>query len=301
MSNLFRMLQNVAAASKVDVEKLPPPEYDVDYLCNESNKDSIAENIKRRKGIGDIEKVHQLLRNSGSKDLLDAELCKIPNRTDPEISDYGTEARLLKTCGSKPTFNYKPKEFSELAKNLRLIRTENLGNFSGSRSYILIGDLAELEEALIYYSINTLLKKKFQLISVPDILPTAVIERCGMTIDGERTQVYNLDPIYGSEQSLSGTAEMAIAGKLAGARLPIDKLPLKYAAVSRCYRAESSKIIDERGIYRWVRRGALIKTVLTRFYLLICLSQGSSVHKGRDVHLLRTAPVFRFSGRAAIY
>lgn len=234
--------------TKVDAE-LPRPEYDVDYLCDVSNKEYISDNIKRRKGIGDIDKVHELLRSSASRESLDAELGKIPNDTDPRVSEIGTEPLVLKTCGSAPEFDYKPKEFGDLAKALRLIRMENLGNLSGSRSYMLLGDLAELEEALVFYTVRELVARGFRLISVPDILPTAVIERCGMMVDGERTQVYSLDPVYG-DLSLSGTAEMSIAAKLAGARIPLDKLPLKYAAVSRCYRAEASSLLEERGIYR---------------------------------------------------
>lgn len=247
--SIFTDVKNVVSTSKIELD-LPPPEYDVAYLCNRSNKESIHDNIKRRKGIGNIDEVHKLLNSSASKELLDVELGKIPNQTDPRISNYGGDPRVLKTCGSMPDFNYEPKDFAELSRSLRLIRTENLGNLTGSRSYMLLGDLAELEEALISYTIHELIRRGFHLVSVPDILPTAIIERCGMIIDGERTQVYSLDPVHGEEQSLSGTAEMSIAGKLLRARIPLDQLPLKYAAVSRCYRAEASSVVEERGIYR---------------------------------------------------
>ncbi|XP_012261048.2 serine--tRNA ligase, mitochondrial [Athalia rosae] len=242
-------VKSLTTTSRVFSE-LPQPEYDINYLCNVSNKEIISENINRRKGIGNINKVHELLSNSASKDLLNVELEKIPNKTDPTVLQYGNEAHVLNTCGSMPSFNFKPKEFEDIAKNLKLIRTENLGNLSGSRSYMLLGHLADLEEALIFYTIHELINRNFQLISVPDILPTAVIERCGMIIGNERTQVYSLDHVHGPDLSLSGTAEMSIAGKLARARLSLDQLPLKYAAVSRCYRAEASSISEERGIYR---------------------------------------------------
>ena len=51
--------------------------------------------------------------------------------------------------------------------------------------------------------------------SVPDLLHPDIISACGMTVDGERTQVYQLDPYYGNV-ALSGTAEMAIGGYFAG-------------------------------------------------------------------------------------
>lgn len=81
---------------------------------------------------------------------------------------------------------------------------------------------------------------------MPDILPEEIIESCGMTVKGDRTQVYRLHP---SNHCLSGTSEMAIAGFYAGKSLP-DNKPIKIAAVSRCFRAETSGLQEEKGIYR---------------------------------------------------
>lgn len=53
-----------------------------------------------------------------------------------------------------------------------------------------------------------------------------------------------------SGKCLSGTAEMAIAGFLSNKTFKECELPLKYAAVSRCYRAETSGLNEEKGIYR---------------------------------------------------
>jgi seryl-tRNA synthetase len=87
----------------------------------------------------------------------------------------------------------------------------------------------------------------FSLMSVPDILPPDVINACGMQTDGDRTQIYRLMP---SGLCLSGTSEMALAGFFAGSKIPRDKMPIKVTAVSRCFRAETSAIQEEKGIYR---------------------------------------------------
>lgn len=50
---------------------------------------------------------------------------------------------------------------------------------------------------------------------------------------------------------LSGTSEMALAGFLNDQVFPEDHLPIKLAAVSRCYRAETSRVSEERGIFRY--------------------------------------------------
>ncbi|XP_058974484.1 serine--tRNA ligase, mitochondrial [Musca domestica] len=49
---------------------------------------------------------------------------------------------------------------------------------------------------------------------------------------------------------LSGTSEMALAGFFENYMLEENELPLKVAAVSRCFRAETSGLTEEKGIYR---------------------------------------------------
>lgn len=92
-----------------------------------------------------------------------------------------------------------------------------------------------------------MLKRKFELVAVPDILSEGVIESCGMSTSGERTQVYRLSP---SNLCLSGTSEMALAGMFAGKIVDKSELPIRLSAVSRCFRAETSGLHEEKGIYR---------------------------------------------------
>lgn len=44
---------------------------------------------------------------------------------------------------------------------------------------------------------------------------------------------------------------MSLAGLLKNSIFKKEDLPFKLAAVSRCYRAETSNVIEERGIYRY--------------------------------------------------
>ncbi|XP_033232248.1 serine--tRNA ligase, mitochondrial isoform X1 [Belonocnema kinseyi] len=231
-------------------ECIPEPELDVEFFCNPANRDQIFENIKRRKSCGDIDKVLYLCQKPELKHLLLNELSRIPNLTHPATLNIGNHPEISKLCGSPPEFDFQPTEFEKLAVKMRLLRMDALGPVSGHRSYIFLGDLADLEQALIHYTIEKLTTQGFKIVSVPDILPTKVIERCGLIVDGDRTLVYQLAPHYGDEFSLSGTAEMALAYQLMNSTLEHDELPLKMAAVSRCYRAEASSLADERGIYR---------------------------------------------------
>lgn len=49
---------------------------------------------------------------------------------------------------------------------------------------------------------------------------------------------------------LSGTSEIAAAAFLASKVFDFESLPLKFCAVSRCYRAEANKHQKEKGIFR---------------------------------------------------
>lgn len=49
---------------------------------------------------------------------------------------------------------------------------------------------------------------------------------------------------------LSGTSEMAFGCYFSNRVFEENQLPIKVAAVSRCYRAETSSTTQERGIYR---------------------------------------------------
>ncbi|KAJ9597236.1 hypothetical protein L9F63_011910 [Diploptera punctata] len=72
-----------------------------------------------------------------------------------------------------------------------------------------------------------------------------------MKVDGDRTQIYRLDQqLYEGDLCLSGTSEMALAAFVMNRTFRAEELPLRLAAVSRCYRAETSGLSDEKGVYR---------------------------------------------------
>lgn len=85
-----------------------------------------------------------------------------------------------------------PRPFEKVALITRGLRTRDLGSFCGDKSYFLSGQLAELEQALISYTLEELDRLGFELVSVPDILHPDVVEACGMKVEGKRTQVWGI-------------------------------------------------------------------------------------------------------------
>lgn len=60
----------------------------------------------------------------------------------------------------------------------------------GPRAYAFYDSLAVLETALLQFTLDRTRKAGFQLIAVPDILPSSVIQRCGFPTTGDRNQVF---------------------------------------------------------------------------------------------------------------
>ncbi|CAB3261336.1 unnamed protein product [Arctia plantaginis] len=244
------------------ISTAPVPDIDLSYYCNPKHALEIENNIKIRKGVGDLWRVlnmYDIFKTIAPTDKdyqnirhdLYKELCILPNKTHSSVINY-IDPHILAEVNPKKDFKgYAPLEFSEMTRRLNLVRTDKLGHTCGHKSYYFLGELAELEEALIKYTVNKLLLNDFKLVSVPDILPRKVLESCGMTVNTDRTQIYSLDPVHhGPDLCLSGTSEMSLAGLLMNTLHAKRDLPLKLAAVSRCYRAETSNVIEERGIYR---------------------------------------------------
>lgn len=236
------------------------PKLNYEYLCNPENTHYIENLVRHRKNIGCIHKVLDLnnklrLAHENSEEYqkleqeLEEEALKIPNDASPHLWEYGEEPKVLEYINPKPEFSFPPQEFSQLAHRLDILRTENLGNITGTRSYFFKGALADLEHALIRYTVSRLLREGFTLMSVPDLLYSDIIEGCGMNTKGEHSQVYH---IVGPNEGvcLAGTAEVSLGGYLRGRQLEPKELPLRLAAVSRCYRAEGSGHTEERGIFR---------------------------------------------------
>lgn len=176
------------------------PQLDDEYLCNPQYTELIQKNIESRKGVGNIKLVNELkckLENTNKNSIsfedirkkYYEELHRIPNKTHPDVFKYGDNPKLVKMVNEKKKFTFKHMDFNEITKRLNLVRTDHLGNVCGTKSYYFMGEMAELEQALVNYFLSSLLKNGFELISVPDILPTDVIESCGMNTRGERSQV----------------------------------------------------------------------------------------------------------------
>jgi len=154
---------------------------------------------------------------------------------------------VIEHVGTPRTFNFEAKDHVELGKLLGAIDTERGAKVAGSRSYYLTGSGAMLEFALVNYAIASALKAGFTPVIPPVLVKPPAMEGTGF-LGQAAENVYHLekDDVY-----LVGTSEVPLAAYHMDEVLPVEKLPLRYAGYSSCFRREAGTYgKDTRGIIR---------------------------------------------------
>lgn len=177
-------------------------------------------------------------------------LLSIPNMSHPDSptgKDDG-ENKEIERYGEPPQFDFVPKGHEELMKDLDIIDFERAARVSGAKFYYLKNAGALLEMALVQFAFNKLLEKGFTLFTTPDLAKDKVLEGIGFSPRGKETQIYSVE---NSDLSLIGTAEITMGGYHMNETIPEEKLPLKYAALSHCFRTEAGSYgRHSAGLYR---------------------------------------------------
>ena len=174
---------------------------------------------------------------------------KLSNLLDPAAPIGGEEDFVvIEHVGTPREFKeFAAKDHVELGKLLGAIDTERGAKVSGSRSYYLTGVGALLEFALVNYAISSAVKAGFTPVIPPVLVNPPAMEGTGF-LGQAAENVYHLekDGMY-----LVGTSEVPLAAFHMDEILSADKLPIRYAGYSTCFRREAGTYgKDTRGIIR---------------------------------------------------
>jgi seryl-tRNA synthetase len=154
---------------------------------------------------------------------------------------------VVKEVGTKPAFDFEPKDHVALGESLDVIDIERGAKISGSRFYFLKGMGARLELALMNLALDKATKAGFTALITPTLVRPEIMAGTGFL--GEHAdEIYYLpaDDLY-----LTGTSEVALAGYHRDEIIELEGGPLRYAGWSTCYRREAgSHGKDTRGILR---------------------------------------------------
>jgi seryl-tRNA synthetase len=120
-------------------------------------------------------------------------------------------------------------------------------HLSGARFAYLKGDLVMLELALVRWVLEKLRGAGFEPVIPPVLVRERALYGTGFLPDTEQ-QIYSLPE---DELFLVGTSEVALASLHDGELIDAERLPLRYAGFSPCFRREAGAAgKDTRGIIR---------------------------------------------------
>jgi seryl-tRNA synthetase len=180
---------------------------------------------------------------------LDAKLRELPNFLHPAVPDGGEDdARELRRFGAPAQFAFPAKDHLQLAAALDLVDFDGGAKVAGQKFYFLKNEAVLLELGLQRYALDVLLAEGFTPYVTPDLARVEILEGIGFNPRGEETQVYS---VAGSELCLVGTAEITLGGLYADTILEEERLPVRMAGISHCFRTEAGAAGREsKGLYR---------------------------------------------------
>ena len=176
-------------------------------------------------------------------------MLRVPSLPRPEVpigkgEDDNVEVRKV---GTPRKFDFKPKDHVELMTGLGFVEWDGPRKFAGGRSYALVGDGALLELAVLRLAVDTVIERGMKL-----VLPPVMVKERAMTgtgfFHGGRNEAY---AITADELFLIGTSEVPLVSMHCDDTLDAEKLPIRYAGISPCFRREAGAAgKDTKGLYR---------------------------------------------------
>lgn len=234
---------------------------DVEALKKQRNEVS-AEIPKRKKAGEDVTEVMAEMREIGDKikaddakvaelnDKINYIMLRIPNIPNPAVPEGETDEDNveIKRWGEPTKFNFEPKAHWDLGTDLDLLDFERGGKVAGSRFTVYKGMGARLERSIINYFLD---KHTFEN-GYTEVLPPYMVNRDSMTGTGQLPKFEeDAFKVENNGYFLIPTAEVPVTNIYRNETLEGDKLPIKHAAYSACFRAEAGSAgRDTRGLIR---------------------------------------------------
>ena len=174
-------------------------------------------------------------------------LKKIPNimhaNVPPGVSDDDNVE--LRQIGSFVERDVKPHQ--EITESLGLSDFESSATTSGNGFYYIQGDLALLNQALLRFATEIMVKNGFTYVETPLMIRKDIVENVVSLADQDE-QIYKIE---NEDLYLIGTSEHSLIGRYVQKTVEESQLPLLQTSYSMCFRREKgSHGLDERGLFR---------------------------------------------------
>jgi seryl-tRNA synthetase len=175
---------------------------------------------------------------------------RIPNMAHPDapVGKEDTDNLEVKLVGTPTRFDFEPKDHVQLGQELDIIDFDTATKVSGTKFYYLKNEGVFLELGLVRYALDILTQKGFTPFITPDVAKEEILEGIGFNPRGAESNIYTIE---GEGSCLVGTAEITLGGYHAGDILPKEKLPIRMAGLSHCFRREAGSAGQfSKGLYR---------------------------------------------------
>lgn len=210
----------------------------------EEREVALVEQRAKKAELKTLEKVEQELRAVVRGFAL---RLPMPPATDVQdgLDDRGNVE--ISVSGPIPQKDFEIQTHDDLGEKLGIIDIKRGVKIAGSRNYLLLGDAARLERAVLNLALDHMMKRDFEMVSVPSLVNRACMEGTGYFPGGEE-QAYLAER---DDLALIGTSEVPLTSIHSGETLDFDRLPLRRVALSPCFRREAGTYgKDTKGLYR---------------------------------------------------
>ncbi|ALC22167.1 serine--tRNA ligase [Streptomyces pristinaespiralis] len=219
-------------------------------LIPKATPDERAELLKKAEQLKSDVKAAEAEQNDAEEETRRL-LLQVGNLVHEDVPVGGEEDFVvLETHGTIRDFGaegFTPKDHLELGEALGAIDVERGAKVSGSRFYYLTGVGALLELALVNAAIAQATEAGFIPMLTPALVRPRAMEGTGF-LGQAAENVYHLEK---DDYYLVGTSEVPLAAYHMDEIIDADKLPLRYAGFSPCFRREAGTYgKDTRGIFR---------------------------------------------------
>lgn len=174
-------------------------------------------------------------------------LIRIPNILEDIVPDGPEENNKIIEKYLEPTkFDFTPKAHYELGEELGMMDFEQAAYIHGSRSTILLNDLAKLERALSNFFLDFLAKYGYIETSMPPLVKEIALFGTGQLPKFAEDSFHTTDDYW-----LIATSEITMSNWVANKIITEEELPLRLTACTSCFRSEAGSAgKDTRGMLR---------------------------------------------------
>ncbi len=229
-----------------------------------AKRNQISEEINKAKKEGNNKKAKELIKKAKEipekiannekkeKELeegRDLILMQIPNiiSSGVPLGKDDSENVVEEVIGKPRKFDFPIKGHAEIAEELGIADFDASARVAGTGFYYLESDLALLNQALIRFAIDKMIKKGFRYVETPLMLNNEIIDRV-TDLNDQEIMIYR---IANDDKSLIGTSEHSLISRYVDQEINEKKLPIKQTSYSMCFRKEiGSHNIDEKGLFR---------------------------------------------------